>query len=382
VKVAVHDVAALRALRPLDVAAYLRTQGWAVDGTIDAFTRYIHGSNGDRVDIEVPRGTEYRDFHLRMAEVVNALAQVEQRSQLEILEDLSVAGADVIRIRLHGTDVNDGTVTLEDGAAVVDRVRDVMLASACAAVEPRAFFGTRKPTEATEYVRKLRLGQTEHGSFVVKVLSPVAPLLSVGETGDLFPESLVPPFERKVTETLMSGARAASHAALDAGAKGTLTPFEKAVALGSSANLCEGLAGILVDRPYTALEVSMTWSRNRPAPTTVDRVVRLTKETAPVLASAARELKARAPRDDFDLAGYVVALDNPNVRQHGGTITVAAAVDTGARRVRVALGAEDYKRAIEAHKAMARVTCSGRLVKAGRQYELQGPSGFTVIGDD
>jgi hypothetical protein len=380
VKVAVHDAAALRALRPLDVASYLRTHGWAVEGTVDGFTRYTR--NGNRVGIEVPRGTEYRDFHLRMGEVVGALAQVENRSQLEVLEDLIVAGSDVIRLRLQGPDVGDGTVTLEDGAAVVDRVRDVMLASACAAVEPRAFFGTRKPTEAVEYVRKLRLGQTEHGSFVVKVLSPVAPLLTPAEAGDLFPESLAPPYERKVTETLMTAARAASQAALDAGAKGTLAPFEQAVALGASANLCEGLAGMLVDRPYAAIEILMTWSQNRPAPTAVEPVVRLTKETAPVLVSAARELKARAPRDDFDLAGYVVALDNSNVREHGGTITVAAAVDSGARRVRVALGAEDYKKAIGAHETMARVACSGRLVKAGRQYELQSPSGFSVIGDD
>jgi hypothetical protein len=180
----------------------------------------------------------------------------------------------------------------------------------------------------------------------------------------------------------MKGTHAASQAAIDAGTHALLAPFEQAVAVGLSANLCEGLAGILINRPFAALEISVTWSSNRPSPSNVEGVVRLTKETAPVLVSAARELKARAPREDFDLAGYVVALDNPNVLEHGGTITVAGVVDAGARRVRVELGANDYQRAIEAHRAMARVACSGRLVKSGRQYELKAPSGFEVLGDN
>ncbi len=382
-KATVQDIEALRALRPQDVAAYLRARGWLVDGTVGAFTRYTRGSNGHRAEIEVPRGSDYRDFPLRMAEVLAGLARVEKRSQIDILQDLSVAGADVVRARLVGAELGDGTVPLEDGALLVDKLRDVLLASACAASQPRAFFGTRKPTEATEYVRRLRLGQTEQGSFVVKVLSPVAPLLSPLEAGTLFPEADPAPFERRVTETLLRGAAAARDAAIEASATGTLAPFEQAVVAGASANLCEGLAAMLLpDRPYAALELSVGWAGNRPAPASLATVVRLTREAAPLLASAARQLKARSPRDDFELEGYVVGLDNENALTQGGTVTVFAAIDGHTRRVRVELGAADYRAALTAHGQMARVTCLGRLVKTGRQYELRDPQGLAIIPDE
>ncbi|MGH7295784.1 MAG: hypothetical protein ACRELB_12650 [Polyangiaceae bacterium] len=318
-----------------------------------------------------------------MAEVLTGLALVEKRSQLEILQDLAVAGSDVVRLRLLGSELADGSLPLEDGAQLVERVREVMLASACATVQPRPFFGTRKPAEAVEYVRKLRLGQTERGSFVVKVLSPVSPLLSMEEAGVFFPESEPPPFERRVTQTLMGAAAAATTAVVDAGATGALGPFEEAVTKGASANLCESLAAMLLtDRPYTALELSVGWAGNRPPPPIAEHIVRLTREAAPLLASAAHQLKARAPREDFELEGYVVALDNENALTQGGTITIAAAVDVGTRRVRVALRAEEYRTALAAHGRMARVGCSGRLEKTGRQYELKDPQGFSILSDD
>jgi hypothetical protein len=106
------------------------------------------------------------------------------------------------------------------------------------------------------------------------------------------------------------------------------------------------------------------------------------RESAPVLLSAAAELKARAPREDFELEGYVVALDNENVREHGGTITVAAKVDGDTRRVRLSLEAGDYRVAIDAHRRMARVGCAGRLTKSGRQFELKSARGFAILGDE
>ncbi len=377
----VEDSGVLRALRPHDVAAYLRTRGWSVEGTVGAFTRYARGTNGAREQLEVPRESEYEDYPLRMGEVLRALSRLEKRSQLELLSDLGAAGTDVVRMRLTGTDLTDGSVPLEDGALLVERVRDVMLASACAVVQPRPLFGTRKPAEAIEYVRKLRLGQTEVGSFVVKVLSPVPPLLSPLEAGNLFPED-PPPFERRVTEMLLRGSRAATGAAVEAGATGTLAPFEQAVAAGLSANLCEGLSSMLVDRTFSSLEISVGWARSRPAPKGATDVVRVTRENAELMVAAAQQLKARAPREGFELEGYVVALDNEHVGTKGGVITVAAEVDAGTRRVRVVLDAADYTKALEAHGKMARVGCSGRLGKAGRQYELADVRDFVLLGDE
>ncbi len=381
-KAAVQDADVLGALSPLDVATYLRAHGWMLSKTVGPFWRYaLAPDGGRRSEVEVPRSSDFEDLPLRMAELLSTLARVEQRSQLAVLRDLAVTGSDVVRVRLIGSELADGSLPLTDGAELVERAHELMLFAACATAHPRAYFGSRKPREATEFVRKLRLGQTEQGSFVVTVLSPVAPQLSANASGNLFPESLPAPFERRVTETLMKATRAAAVAAVEAGASGDLRPFDLAVHDGASANFCDSLAGMLVDKPYLALELSVSWSRNRRAPEGLVVPVRLNRDAAPLLVSAANQLKARAPREDVDLEGYVVRLDSDDP-VGGGDVVVVGDVDAGARRVKMALDAADYQRAVDAHGRTARVSCSGRLTKDGRQYELKAPRDFTVLGDE
>lgn len=383
-KAVVEDKAVLAAMSPLDVGIYLRAHGWSSEGTSDAFMRYTRGKNGTRLELEVPRSTGFRDFHLRMAEVLTGLARDEQRSQLEILEEIRATSADVVRFRLAGPDVQGGTILLADGATLVERARDAMLASACATVQRRATFGPRAPDDANEFLKRIRLGSPERGSFVVKLLSPVAPLLSSADSGSLFPEMLPAPFERRAVETLMKASRAVVAAAVEAQATGSLAPFEAAVAEGASANLCESLSAVLNAGSYAELEVSVGWALNRPSPTGVPATVGISADTAKLLASAAQGLRARAPRDDFELEGYVVALDNEHVGQAPGTAVIAAVVEPGSgpRRVRVSLGPEAYQRAHQAHGSTARVGCQGRLVKAGRQYEVQEPRNFAILAED
>jgi len=139
-KALAYDVDTLRSLRPHDVAAYLRTRGWTLAESVpDRSSRYALGSSVTGYEVEIPLRTDFRDFHLRMGEVLSTLARAEKRSPPEILRDLSLAGADVVRLRLLGGDLRDGTVPLEDGALLVDRARDIMLASACAALARRPY---------------------------------------------------------------------------------------------------------------------------------------------------------------------------------------------------------------------------------------------------
>ena len=113
-----------------------------------------------------------------MGDLLQVLAAMEGRSQLQILRDLQVMGADVIRLRLVDAELADATVPLNEGAVFIERARDLMLAVACAAVTPRASYPSRKPGQAIDYIRKARLGQTEPGSFIVTILSPVPPSLA------------------------------------------------------------------------------------------------------------------------------------------------------------------------------------------------------------
>jgi hypothetical protein len=378
VRVAVRDAAVLGALRPLDVAAYLRSAGWRpVDRIGDKGTVWTRaGASGEDLEILLPLRADLRDFTARMADVLTTLAAGEDRSQLDILRDISCASADVVRLELQGPAVIDQSLALPQGVLAFARAHELMLSAACAAVEPRPVYATRKPAQAVEYVSRLRLGQTEAGSYVVSILSPVAPSLDQG-AGPGAGGEVEDPFERRVTTTLARASAAALDAAEVAGSTGSLQPFVDASRLGVSANLCDAIAGLVTESGAESLAIRLRWSPSRAAPAEAPSRVVFARDAVGVVREASRIFRETTPREEFELQGMVVALQ----RDEGaasGTVTIAALVDGALRKVRVALGAEAYGAAIRAHQEELRVRCLGRLTKEGRSLVLREAHGLEV----
>ncbi len=173
-KVTVRDIEILRAVQPTQVLAYLRARGWREDRRIGEKGVYWT-SHAQSAELLVPLEPSLKDFTLRMGDVVETLAAIEQRSALELLRDLSTTSADAVRIRVNPVSVPGGTIPLELGVSLVRRTWDLLAASASAAVRPRAAFQSRRSTQASDYLRRVLLGQTESGSFALTVLSPVPP---------------------------------------------------------------------------------------------------------------------------------------------------------------------------------------------------------------
>ena len=167
--------------------------------------------NGSCLDVVVPADRTIRDFRRRIAETLQTLEAIEQRSQLEILADIQQASADIVRWRWIEDNSEDGTIPLESGQQFIAQVLSQLLAAACSAVYPRQFFASRKPARATEYLRQARLGQSDRGSYVVTVHSPVPPLITMAG----FQEESEP-FERRVALTLANALQVLRHFAAEA----------------------------------------------------------------------------------------------------------------------------------------------------------------------
>jgi hypothetical protein len=218
--------------------------------------------------------------------------------------------------------MTEGRIALESGARLFAHTRDLMLAAACAALEKRPVFATRRPGRAMEYLRHIRLGPTEAGSFVVTVESPVAPQLqpspSAGEDE--------PPFERQVTLTLAQAVEETRRAVASSLASGDVQPFFDAVPRGVHANLCEALAGLISGTEAQSLSLRFSWSPGRAAPPHTPSRVDFTADAMPVLQEASRIFRERAPRVDFELVGLLSELASEEPRQ-GGTATITGVVD-------------------------------------------------------
>lgn len=381
-KVAVQDAATLRALKPLEIATYLRAKGWRQEADLDgrASLWLGHAADGEEVDVTLPLKRELGDFVLRMGELLRTLADVEQRSQLEVLQDFLTTTADLIRIRAPSRDHN-GTLPLEHAVTFVERSRDMMLAAACAALHKRSYYATRKATQAMDYLSHVRMGQTERGSYVLTILSSVAPELKSVQGELSLPTEPVEPYARQVTRTLVEALTALDDAARQAATHGDMGPFHAAVSRGVSANLCDAVVGLSGVSEGEGLDIQVAWSRSRPMDDNMPARVRLGSDSIPIIEEAGRRFRETAPFEDFEVEGFVTRLDRgPHATE--GDVTIAGIVDGQMRKIVVRLSADTYRDAIRAHDEQRTVKCTGDLVKEGRGYRLQDARHFRVLLPD
>ena len=381
-KARVVDPLVLRALKPLDLVAYLRVNGWHKATDIDnrASVWAKAQVQNDEPDITLPLKDTFGDYALRIGEILRTLSEIEKRSELEIIRDISTATSDTIRIRARGQSTDDGTLPLEDAVTFVERSRDMLLSAACAAIEKRSFFAKRKPQRAMEYLREVRMGQTEHGSYVLTIHSPVPPELKPNQD-DLFYSEISEPYERQVTMTLTSALAALERATSRAAMNGDMRPFNEAVAIGVSANLCDSVIGLANVSQNATLDIHVSWSRTRPITSDTPTRIVLGRDAMPIIEEAARHFRDTAPIEDFDLEGFVTRLDRGPTAVEG-EITVEGIVDDHMRRITMRLGPNNYKHAVKAHEYRLKIKCTGELVKQGRGFKLENPRHFEFDQND
>jgi hypothetical protein len=314
-----------------------------------------------------------------MSEVLSTLEVAEQRSQLDILTDLSFSNADVVRIRSDYGDTADGTIPLDEAVSLVEKARDAVMAAACSAIQPRPYFAPRKFDQALDYVKKVKMGQTERGSYTVTVISKVAPILRP----EMQSTEIEEPYERRVVRTLYTGLTHVRAAADLAASTGSLDSFSQGVEYGISANLCNALVGMggNMELP-SALEFSFSWSRTRPLSHYEGPAnVLISPDSLRIIEEAGRILREISPREEFELEGIVVRLDRHQAEQKG-QVTVLGFVEERPHSVRIELGGEDYSRAVMSHKQRKPIFAIGDLIKKGRSYFLQNPHDVRVIESD
>src|SRR5213082_1533612 len=117
-RASIRDSQAFDALRPLEVISYLRATGWTQQRVVpERYSVWTRGDDNASYEIVVPL-VRFGDFALRMSEALATLEAVEQRSQLQIVADLSFTNADVVRISSDLRDA-DGSIPIEAAVSLV-----------------------------------------------------------------------------------------------------------------------------------------------------------------------------------------------------------------------------------------------------------------------
>lgn len=382
-KVTENQTADLASIDPTGAEAYLRARDWTHEGgfrDVESYWRFAERGQ----ELVLPLQPEFGDYALRMSQVVDSLAGLEERSSWHVLRDLLTANMDVVSLSVNNDGAEDGSISLPRGVELFENARTMLVSVARSVVQPRPSFLGGPPAEVTRYVKGVRVGQSERGSYVVNLLSPVAATRrSQPDDDQIFDDRDYQGdahFARSVIDMLEKALRSTEEATEQSKIDATYRAFVNGVYSGVSANLCEALVKINESSGERGVKVNLRWAYTLPERGRQRRTFEFDPSSVPVLREAAAILRETDPFEDYLLTGRVIGLHRDELIRMG-RVTVKADVEGVNRNVIVDLARTDYSEAVFAHDSGLIVGVRGRLRHTGTRWFLEEPREFSILED-
>ncbi|MDD5412150.1 MAG: hypothetical protein PHF31_12190 [Methylobacter sp.] len=352
---------------------YLKNKGWIIDGKIGDQAIIWHRPEESNYENEIiqPTTKATRGFTQRIKEAIDTLVEFEKRNAIRIVEDILNLYADLVKIRVVHTDVEGGTIPLDDGVLLVEKARELLVASTLSTFKKQRYFSGNRSKEAQDYLEQLRLGQTEIGSFVISLISPIQ--IQSQNQNDANQTSLT----RSVTTNLARSLNAISNAINKYAETGDIFHFEEVVLCGVSANLCDALIGLSGSSKARNFVISIQAAGAECENQDISTQHSFTPLQVPVLERASEYYKGNFVINGYVVSGVVTGMKH-QPEDDFGMITVNSLVNSSGKNISVQLCMEDYWKAVHAHESGAYVACTGDLLVANRSARLIEPRDFKV----
>ena len=366
---------ALRRVSPTILRAYLEAHGWVQEETWrDRILVWSITHNQHVREILAPLREQSDAYAVRISEVMESLAEIEERSQLEVYYDVIGTGSDVIRIRSVNGQGQTGW-TLGDSVDFLTRARYLVMAAARAAERPgQLAYRGQASGEVADYVRGVRpLPGYEAGPELTlhsQVPAGYGVQLDMGDP-------VRAPFPRQATIALNAGLNEAIRKAESVVSGGNIADaFGEAGPQAVSANLCEAVAA-LAQRGH-GVGVRLSWAGVRPADAPDSEFV-FAESTADVLTEGATLLRQNSPFPDAHVTGEIVRLDRQSQEEFDGQAVVLYQLDEKPVALHVRFDLNDRDEVLRAFRDGIEISLDGDIHRQGRQYVLRAPRNFTVI---
>ena len=359
-----------------NIIRYLRLTGWehrsdfpnkkliVFDGPKDM--------NEERIQVVLPSNDNFRDYPVRLQEVLYSLNEIEERSVASIVRDIRSPNVDRLQVRILSDISKDGTLPFSYAATLVTGLKDFLIAAACVEENPQPFY-RRASKIGTDYANSCRFGQTNVGSFIINIesLVPSVPvkqlsLLTTDETEH---------FNRRVFKRIQRGLSFVRKS-IDDGDASPMMDYKN----GLNANMCEALLALKADQLNIDFEYSVKWSLGVPKPNNIPKTVKIEQIGFEYLESAAKILRDSDESTRRKIVGKVVRLSAADLDQDSATktITISAEVNNKNIKINVPLEKVHYRIACDAHRDGKEVQIEGVLERVGNRWELMAPENFNV----
>ncbi len=272
----------LKEINPKYVCSYLNLKGWNQERSIfDRASIWILPSKQDNEDnyyeILLPLQSSLQDYAIRISEVLHTLSIVENRSVIEIINEINNIDADIIKIRVEYPDITDNTIHLDDGIRLFDSTKQLMYSISSSVVNPKPFFSGGRFKKVTDYMKKLRIGQTEPGSYIIKIISPVSDPSSDN-------------FERQVIKKLFHALEITNNFPENIEEGEQLVEI---VDTGISSNFCDAIMKMSQGVSKEGIQFNLSCSKNTELPSNIRSEININVDALPRLKEAKEKLKSK-----------------------------------------------------------------------------------------
>lgn len=362
----------LKSIYPEQLRAYLLQTGWRFDSKIGEFATIWHRPSESEFEHEVllPEKIELKDYKDRVADAIFSISVFEERSESKVLKDIANYFSDTVSIRVVHNDVENGTIPLEDGVKLFEKAKDLLSSAALSTISKKRYFFGSRPSEASNFLSKIRLGQTEIGSYIVNVVVP----LDTQSINDFIDRKS---FSRHVTATLGKGM--SSLKTLTESPKSDTKMFEALVSNGVSANMCDALVGLSGEKRNRGFDIGISFSASESIESSSAISYSFSSSEVPAIEKASEYLKENYVIDNATISGPVKKLDRAK-NEDDGTVTIVAFVESRDRAVSFELSSSEYHEAILAHDQKLIVEISGDIHIGPRSARMLNSRGFRVFG--
>lgn len=368
-------------ITPIDLRDFLKSQGWSIfeRALTDRLFVLSHPAFPRR-QLVFPMDMAAPDYAESVDIVIGKVGELTRISRDSLLAKLLSIRDDVLRIRVFN-DANSYDVPLSFASSLITNAEKLLKSAACTVLRPRAHHPRLSLSEATQLVEKSRFGQTERGSYVVRVSCPINAL---EVQGSLELDSSSAPFVRQVTLSLNQALQQLTSAIEADSIDNLVSSIRTSASPLVSANLCEALSGMHDDRMDNSLDFSFDWSVLRHIPAQIrTQPIRIQRDYFSRIEEIRRELRSVDWEQQDTFIGTVERLDGEmgcDGRRSGAVVLAVLLAEEGESvRVRTVLTPEHYEVADKAHMTNgAYVRVTGKLRPGRQPRQLTDITEFTV----
>ena len=364
-------------IRPRHAREYAKATNWTRKPQDFGGLAVFDYGERELTQLLIPIDGDAKDYPVRMLDVVQRIAEIEERPILEVSNDLLNPDSDIVRYRIADPSVSSDLGLLK-GIEILEGAKRSLLSAAHSILAPVKYHPRLSKREPKEFLDQCRLKQTEHGSFVVAIACP----LDAVDTEGLLEG--VDSFTRETTKTLMASLRRIEDG-IEADQEATLVADDAGNGVPITANLCDALARMEPPSARGLLEISTSWASTCPNEDANERAsVRFADDYFDVIRDVGTQLRPTHQAEVSVFAGFVETLNgnmNNDGRRHGEVI-LDLLEENDVVRTRVTLDADQYAEADQAHMSGKPVIVKAELHRGRRVHRLSNVTIFRAVTEN